>query len=213
MNIQLIKKIIILLLGLTSISLGASVFILSNIGSDPFNVLMQGLSEVWGVTIGQSNIIVSFVYAGIIFIVDRRYIRIGTLIAVIALGSMIDLFIYFLTPLFSLDLHFSIRLISMVTGSTFISFGVAIVYSAKIGMVPNDALPLIISNKSKLPFKWVRISYDLTAVTVGAMLGGVFGIGTLIGALITGPLIALFMQPVESVTDRVLGVPAAIKKS
>lgn len=201
-TLDLIKKILILLLGLTSISFGASIFILSNIGSDPFNVLMQGLSNTGELSIGQFNIIVSFISAIIIFFLDKQYIRIGTLIAIVTLGTMIDLSIYLLKPLFSLNFHYVVTFTSMVIGNIFIAFGVAVVYGAKIGMVPNDALPLIISNKLNLPFKWVRIIYDSTAVVFGIMLGGVFGIGTVFCALATGPLIAMFIPYVESIINK-----------
>ena len=206
MRLDLAKRITLLILALTSIGFGASLFILSNIGSDPFNVLMQGLSNVFNVTVGQMNIITSLTYAIIIYFWDRKHLRLGTLIAVVTLGVIIDLGIYLLTPVFSQDLHFLIRFSTMIAGSVFIAFGIAVVYCAKIGMVPNDALPVIVSDKTNLPFKWVRVGYDLLAVIVGMTLGGVFGIGTIVCAFITGPLIAFFTPHVEQVTNRLLTV-------
>jgi len=202
MTAEFVKRIFILILGLILIGFGASLFILSNIGSDPFNVFMQGLSSVSGMTVGQSNIMVSVIYAIIIFLLDKQYLRIGTLIAVITLGMVIDLSIHLLTPILTEDIHYFIKLMTMVIGNIFIAFGVSVVYSAKIGMVPNDALPVIISNKTNLPFKWVRIGYDSSTVIVGIILGGVFGVGTVICALITGPLIAFFTPYTESLINR-----------
>lgn len=210
---QLAFRIVILVFGLTSVGFGASLFILSNIGSDPFNVLMQGLSIHLGVTVGQANIIVSFIYAVIIFFWDRQYIQIGTLIAVFSLGTVIDIGINVLTPIFDMNLHYAIRFTTMISGSVFIAFGVAIIYCVKIGMVPNDALPVIISNKIKLPFKWVRMAYDLAAVIIGTLLGGVFGVGTIVCALITGPLIAFFIPHVDTCIHRVLRPDNAMKTS
>lgn len=207
MAFELTKRITLLLFALTSIGFGASLFILSNIGSDPFNVLMQGLSDVFNVTVGQANIMVSLIYASIIFLWDRKHLRIGTLIAVVALGTFIDLGIYLLTPFFLSNIHFWVRFLTMIAGSAFIAFGVAIVYCTKIGMVPNDAIPVILSDKLNFPFKWVRIGYDLLAVTAGIIMGGVFGIGTIICALITGPLISFFIPYVECGTRRIFNEP------
>ena len=203
-GLDLIKKILILMLGLTSIGFGGSLFILSNIGSNPFNVFMQGLSNVGGLTVGQFHIIVSFISVIIIFFLDRQYIRIGTLLAVVTLGAIIDLSIYFLEPIFSLNLHYVVKFISMMTGSIFIAFGIAVAYCAKIGMVPNDALPVIISNKISLPFKWVRIGYDLTAVLLGVMMDGVFGVGTVFCVLVTGPLITFFIPHIEPLSNKAM---------
>lgn len=202
MEPELFRKIFILLLGLIFIGFGASLFILSNIGSDPFNVFMQGLSSVTGLTVGQSNIMVSITYACIIFSFDRQYLRLGTLIAVLTLGLVIDSSIYLLTPIFATDMPFIMKLMTMLTGNVLIAFGVSVVYSANIGMVPNDALPVIIANKTKLPFKWVRVAYDSSTVIVGVILGGIFGIGTIICALITGPLIAFFTRHTESIINK-----------
>ena len=135
-------------------------------------------------------------------LLDKSYLKLGTVIAIVALGVMVDIGMQLLAPIFEQDLHFAIRLTAMLIGNVFIGIGVAIVYSAKLGMVPNDALPIIIANKTNKPFKWVRISYDSLTVIIGIILGGVFGVGTIICALITGPLIGYFMPKAEKVSDK-----------
>ena len=195
-------KIIIFLLGLGFTGLGVALFVLSNVGADPFTLFMQGLSNVFGITVGQSTIAISILYACIIFILDKRFIKTGMLISVISLGLMIDLFIFVFTPIFSIELMYFVRVLTMLTGTLFIALGIALVYSVKIGMVPNDALPIILADKVKLPFKWVRVSYDVLAACVGFMLGGVFGLGTLVCALAIGPLIAFFMPVTESFSEK-----------
>ena len=204
LNTKLIPNIIILLLGICAISFGAALFILSNIGSDPFNVFMQGLSNVGGLSIGQFNVIVSFIYVVIIFFWDRTYLKLGTLISLVTLGPGIDYSIYLLEPLFSTQVAYWIKFVSMMIGSCFISFGVALIYSAKIGMVPNDTLPVIMSDKLSLPFKWVRVAYDVSVVIIGVILGGIFGIGTIFCALATGPLIAFFLPYVEKMSAKTI---------
>ena len=43
---EFLKRLIILVMGLTIAHLGVTLFLLSNLGSDPFNVLIQGISNV-----------------------------------------------------------------------------------------------------------------------------------------------------------------------
>jgi uncharacterized membrane protein YczE len=146
---------------------------------------MQGLSNIGGFSIGQFIIITSLIQVIIIMFLDKTYLKIGTLIAVATLGPMIDLSMYLLESVFAHQLEYWIRLISMMIGSIFISLGITIIYCAKIGMIPNDALPVIIASKVSFPFKWIRIGYDLNFLIIGVLLGGIFGIGTIFSALAT----------------------------
>jgi uncharacterized membrane protein YczE len=71
-------------------------------------------------------------------------------------------------------------------------------------MIPNDALPVIIASKVSFPFKWIRIGYDLNFLIIGALLGGIFGIGTIFCALATGPLIAFFLLYIETSIEKII---------
>lgn len=111
---------------------------------------------------------------------------------------MIDCSIGILESLFFLDSTYFVKFISMMIGTFFISLGISITNSAEIGMIPNAALPVVFSSKKKLPFKWVRIGYDIVALILGITLGGIFGVGTVFFALTTGPIIAFFNPRIKS---------------
>ena len=55
-----------------------------------------------------------------------------------------------------------------------------------------DAIPIVISNRSKKPFRFCRIGCDLICVTIGTVCGLLPGLGTLVTAFFMGPLIELF---------------------
>lgn len=190
---DLITKIFFLILGLIHIGVGASLFVLSNVGSDPFNVFMQGISNHTILTIGMANSIVSFIWFVIIFFVSRKYIRLGTIFAVFILGPITDLAMFIFSPIINNQLPLSIRIVIMLVGCNIIALGVAVVYNVNLGMVPNDIMSVMIAEKTKFQFHWVRVTYDVSIITIGYLMGGVFGIGTIICAILTGPLIQLFM--------------------
>lgn len=186
-------KIFFLILGLIHIGVGASLFVLSNIGSDPFNVFMQGISNHTILTIGMANSIVSFIWFVIIFFVSRKHIRLGTIFAVFILGPITDLAMFIFSPIINNQLPLSIRVVIMLIGCNIIALGVAIVYNVNLGMVPNDIMSVMIAEKTKYQFHWVRIIYDVSIVIIGFSMGGVFGVGTIVCAVLTGPLIQFFM--------------------
>lgn len=190
---DLMTKIIFLILGLVHIGIGASLFVLSNIGSDPFNVFMQGISNHTILTIGMANSMVSFIWFVIIFFVSRKYIRLGTIFAVLILGPITDLAMFIFSPIINNQLPLSMRVVTMLIGCNIIALGVAVVYNVNLGMVPNDIMSVMIAEKTKFQFQWVRIIYDILIVVIGSLMGGVFGAGTIICAILTGPLIQFFM--------------------
>ncbi len=72
-----ITKIIVLMLGLTIAHLGCTLFILSNLGNDPYNVLIQGLfrslSNITGwafLTHGRVYIVICAIIVTVLLIVD-----------------------------------------------------------------------------------------------------------------------------------------------
>jgi len=190
---NLMIKIFFLILGLIHIGIGAALFVLSNVGSDPFNVFMQGISNHTILTIGMANSMVSLIWFVIIFFVSRKYIRLGTIFSVFILGPMIDLAMFIFSPIINNELPLSMRIVTMLIGCNIIALGVAIVYNVNLGMVPNDIMSVMIAEKTKFQFRWVRITYDVSIVIIGFLMGGVFGIGTIICAVLTGPLIQFFM--------------------
>ena len=99
-------RIVILLVGLTIAHLGVTLFLLTELGADPFNVLIQGLFRVlssvtgWGfLTHGRVHIAVCFLIIIVLLIVDRSYIKIGTILCMICGGPIIDFFTAVLSPL------------------------------------------------------------------------------------------------------------------
>lgn len=72
--------------------------------------------------------------------------------------------------------------------------GAATYMTAGLGSSPYDAMPFIISHKcKKIPFKAIRMIWDISFMAAGFALGGDVGIVTLGVAFFLGPVIS-FMQ-------------------
>ena len=61
-----------------------------------------------------------------------------------------------------------------------------------MGMAAYDALGLIIEEKvsGRIKYQNIRIATDITCILIGVFTGSVVGIGTIISAFFTGPLIS-----------------------
>lgn len=206
---EIIVRVIILFIGLTIAHLGVTLFLLANLGSDPFNVLIQGLHRIINIasiTHGTVHIAVCLLIILILLIVDRSYIGIGTVICMFFGGPIIDFFTMLLNPIFAGGLPFAVRVIVNMIGCVILAFGMTIVIKSEAGTGPNDLVAVVISDKLKKPFGIIRVITDLFFTGAGFLMGGTVGIGTVICAFFVGPVANFFFpfieKNVKKVTDR-----------
>ena len=192
-----IKRVALLLIGLTIAHLGVTLFLLADLGSDPFNVLIQGLFRFlpWPgfMTHGYVHMGVSFLIILVLLVVDRNYIRIGTLLCMFLGGPIIDVFTILLGGLINAQSAMALRLVALVAGCVILAFGMTIVIQSKAGTGPNDLVAVVISDKTRWKFGVVRICVDVCFALAGFLLGGTVGLGTIICAFLVGPAAQIFM--------------------
>lgn len=198
MNLKLwIRRVILLLIGLTIAHLGVTLFLLAELGSDPFNVMIQGLYRFlpWPdfMTHGYVHMVVSFGIILVLLVVDRSYIRIGTLLCMFLGGPIIDVFTAALGGIINARSPLALRLAALVVGCVILAFGMTVVINSKAGTGPNDLVAVVLSDKTRWKFGPVRITVDVCFALTGFLLGGTLGLGTIICAFLVGPAAQVFM--------------------
>ncbi|MGM9604206.1 MAG: YitT family protein [Faecousia sp.] len=205
-----LTRVILLLVGLTIAHFGVTLFLLANLGSDPFNVLIQGLHRLAAgagfqvLTHGTVHIAVSLLIILVLFVVDRSYVRIGTFLCMLLGGPIIDLFSFALGGVVNEASPMAARVIAVVLGCGVLAFGMTIVIKSQAGTGPNDLVAVVLSDKKGWPFGPVRIGVDVFFALVGFLLGGVVGVGTLICMAVVGPVAQVFMPFSEKICRRFL---------
>lgn len=196
-------RVAFLLAGLTVAHLGVTLFLLADLGSDPFNVLIQGLfraipwPESIPVTHGWVHMGVSFLIILVLLAVDRSYIRIGTLLCMVLGGPIIDVFTLVLEPVINSGSAMALRIGALVVGCIILACGMSVVIKSQAGTGPNDLVAVVISDKCKKKFGIVRIIVDVCFAGVGFLLGGTVGLGTVICAFLVGPTAQAFLPIAE----------------
>lgn len=204
-------RAIILLIGLLIAHLGVTLFLLADLGSDPFNVLVQGLFHsllnLTGfafLTHGRVHIAVCFLIILVLLIADRTYVKLGTIICMICGGPIIDMYTIILDPVLGNLSALAGRLIMLVAGCVILAYGMTIVIKSDAGTGPNDLVAVVISDKLHSRFGITRIAVDVCFVAVGFLLGGLVGIGTIICAFCVGPVASYFLPVNERLIGRIL---------
>ena len=193
---ELAVRAALLLIGLTIAHLGVTLFLESDLGSDPFNVLVQGLYRAlpwpeW-ITHGRVHLLVCLVIVLVLLAAARSYVRVGTVLCMALGGPIIDLWTIPLAPLFPDALALPWRLLTLVLGCVILAFGMTVVIRSEAGTGPNDLVAVVLSERSRKPFGPVRVGVDLCFALLGWFLGGVVGPGTIVCAGLVGPCAQLF---------------------
>lgn len=210
-------RVVLLLLGLWIAHLGVTLFLQTNLGSDPFNVFVQGLFRAlpwpdWaGMTHGRVHLLVSLLIMVVLLVVDRSYVGIGTVLCMALGGPIIDVYTLWLSPFLNETLPLVVRVPLLAVGCVILAFGMTIVIRSQAGTGPNDLVAVVLSDKSGKPFGPVRIGVDLTFALVGFALGGVVGVGTIICAFLVGPAAQLFFPVSEKICVCVLNQFAGVR--
>ncbi len=193
---ELIKKyyrnVIVLLLGVLLLSIGGALFLTANIGSDSLMVFNQGISVVLKTKVGLAIMISNIIALFIIFFINKKTLGLGSLAIIFLLGPTIQIIKdanIFKTPN-TLILQILMVLIGIVIGG----LGLALYMYADLGLSPFEGIIVTISNETKVRFGIIKIIFDAIYFTTGALLGGVFGIGSIMTVFLYGPTIDMFMK-------------------
>ena len=201
-------RVVLMFVGLSIAHLGVTLFLQSNLGSDPFNVLIQGLFRFipWPafMTHGYVHVTVCFLIIVALLIVDRSYVQIGTLLCMALGGPIIDVFTLLLGGVINSNSPMALRLVSLVLGCVILAFGMTIVIKSQAGTGPNDLVAVVISDKCKWKFGIVRIVVDVCFAGIGFLLGGTLGLGTIVCAFLVGPTAQKFLPISEKICQKVL---------
>lgn len=191
--------------GLVIAHLGVTLFLLADLGADPFNVMIQGLRLLvikTGIVVpthGIVHMVICFIIILILLIVDRSYVKAGTVVCMFCGGPIIDFFNWCLGGLGIGTAVLPVKIVVLVLGCVILAFGMSIVIRSEAGTGPNDLVAVVISDKSGKRFGIVRIITDVAFVLIGFIFGGKFGIGTLICAFLVGPVAERCMPVSDSI--------------
>ncbi|MBR6090828.1 MAG: hypothetical protein IKP86_12905 [Anaerolineaceae bacterium] len=198
-----VLRLVVLFVGLIIAHLGVTLFILADLGADPFNVLIQGLrlliikTGILTPTHGTVHMCVCFLIILVLLIVDRSYVKVGTVVCMFCGGPIIDIFSWILDGLGIGQAGLPVKIPVLILGCGILALGMSIVIRSEAGTGPNDLVAVVISDKSKARFGIIRVAVDFFFVLTGFLLGGKFGIGTIICAFLVGP-VAEFCMPFAS---------------
>lgn len=191
------KKILMVTFAFLCNGMAISLFILSGFGLDSISIFSAGLANVFHTTVGIASLGFYFIVILATIFADRHYISGATLLSLIIVGPSIDLFTKVLRLVVTPESDLSVRLVFFMIAYLTLAFAIALYLAVNFGISAADMMPIMVSDKAGLQFRWCKVVFDITVIILGILLGGSFGIGTIFLGFVTGPTIQFFRKNLE----------------
>lgn len=165
---------------------GVYLTIQANIGAGPWDVLSLGVSKTLGILYGTASISISLIIL-MIDIALREPIGIAMFIDAVVVGKSVDLFnaLNVIKPCKSPIAGILMMLLGLII-MAYTQYGYMI---AALGCGPRDTLLVGMARRiRRVPIGIVSVALLSLATLLGGLLGGPVGIGTLISAFCSGPI-------------------------
>ena len=149
---RLPRRIIAMLLAVTVMGLGVSVFMLASMGCDPYSTLNQGVASKLGLSFGTWQAIFNVLLLIVVLFLDRSMLGLGTLGNMFVIGFSADFFGNIWSNVFpgAADAGFLPRLLLTLLGVALMLLGCSFYVTSNLGMAPYDCLSFIVPNKTKI---------------------------------------------------------------
>lgn len=185
---RLPRRITQLLIGLFLYGASMAMLIRGALGVIPWDVLHQGISTHLPFSFGTVVIMTSLLVL-LSWIPIRQMPGLGTVLNAVVIGLVVDLVLGVVDEPTGLAARAGL----MVGGIVVNALATAMYIGAQLGPGPRDGLMTGLARRTGLSIRLVRTGLEVVVVAIGWLLGGVFGLGTLLYAVTIGPLTQLML--------------------
>lgn len=205
-----LRRILFLCLGLMIMAFGVAFSIKAGLGTSPISSVPYVTSEISGLSVGATTIIMNFLFVLIQIAILRRnydWFQILQFPAAILFGLTIDLAEWVIAPLPCSG--YLMAWVYCALGIVLIAFGVSVEVMANLVTTAGEGIVLAICQVAPVKFGNMKMAFDLTLVALSVILSFLFlghldGVreGTVAAAILVGQLTKQLNKPMK-VVERV----------
>mgnify|MGYP002792566342 CR=1 FL=1 len=196
---HIIIDIMVISFGLLISSFGTAIFYQSGMGSGAMATFSDGLHKLLDISYGMANMMANMLFLILLFVCDRKMINIGTVLCVFLIGIFVDIGTFLFTPLSIASAPEWCRFLCMLLGCVMMGTGLGLYVAVDRGFGALEGLVKYVCKKKNLSFDKVKIIQDFLLIGIGIALRAEWGIGTVISAILIGPIMRVSIGYFQSV--------------
>lgn len=191
------RRSLMSLIGVLIFALGATILLAADLGMDPYSAMNLGVSQLLGWQLGPYQLLLNLLILGLVFLIDRHLIGVGTIFNMALVGYGIQFFSFILLKNLPTPSSLLMQILVALLGLLVFTFGLAMYIVADVGISPYDAItPMILKVTHSKNYRFIRILQDVTAMVIAILVHGHFGLVTIIVAFGSGPFIIFWERHV-----------------
>lgn len=177
------------MLGVVLFGVTMGLMVRSGLGLNPWDVLHEGLTQLVPLSFGTVTILLGLVVL-LAWVPLRQRPGLGTVSNVLVVGLAVDATLALVPE----PEHLAVRIAYLLVGVVGNGVAGGLYIGAGLGPGPRDGLMTGLVRVSGRSVRLVRTLLEVTVLAVGWVLGGTVGIGTVLYALVIGPVVQLSLR-------------------
>jgi len=188
-------RIFYCILGNVFIGLGVAFTKIASFGNDSFNGMNMAVSSFFCINFVLYTWLFNLAAFTVEFFFGKKYIFVGTFLNWFLVSFFVSTFLKPMYLIFPKTPALPGRIVLLIVGLLICSFGLALYQGSDLGISPYDVLPIIFCDRfQKVPYAIARLTLDVSACFIMWICGGLLGVGTLVNAIFTGPLVSFYTK-------------------
>jgi uncharacterized protein len=159
-----------------------------NLGANSWTVFHDGIARQTPLTIGQATQAVSVVMILVSWLVGIRP-GIGTVLNMLMVGFFMDIILW--SGLISVPETLPGRVAMLLASILMLGMSSGMYIKAGFGAGPRDSFALATIELTNLSITVTRWGMEVIVVILGILMGGLFGVGTIIFSILIGPAVGI----------------------
>lgn len=196
-----LKRYFFIFVAVNLIGVAVALILESGLGCDPIGLLCDGVSKFFSIQFGIASFYYNVGIIGLALLLAKKSLGMGTISYGLLSGFFIDFYRMIFINLGIAEMGMTTLILAFIIGEVCMSLAFAIFMQLDLGMTALDAVLVKIKGRLNIPYSYAKIATDILLVLTGTLLGGVFGIGTIISALVTGILVERFGKMIKRVEE------------
>ncbi len=204
MQKQKILKYTFYFLGIILLSFGIALTLISNLGAGGWDALIQNISTLVGISIGESLWGIAIMLLIISGIIINRFPDIKVLMVSWVTGITIDIFYYKILKNIYIDTVY-LKGMFLVSGIFLIALGCCMMFVTNLPKNHTETFAFALVNRFGYSYKNVKIGLDISALFLAIIIGinlnnlSNIGVGTFVSSIFMGYLIDKLLPNIKKI--------------